>query len=139
MVELLHQYEVKISFGEAGAMKSKSLKRASEESVGTVLGQLEDIIASRKTADTDRSYTSKLFAGGVAKIGLKITEEAGELVEAAANESDERVVSEAADLFYHAIVLLAHRDLTLSQVETTLAGRFGVSGLEEKASRKQSL
>ena len=120
-------------------MESKSLKRASEESVGTVLGQLEDIIASRKTADTDRSYTSKLFAGGVAKIGSKITEEAGELVKAAANESDERVVSEAADLFYHAIVLLAHRDLTLSQVETTLAGRFGVSGLEEKASRKQSL
>lgn len=139
MVELSYKYEVKNSFGEAGAMKSKSLKRASEESVGTVLGQLEDIIASRKTADVDRSYTSKLFAGGVAKIGSKITEEAGELVEAAANESDERVVSEAADLFYHAIVLLAHRDLTLSQVETTLASRFSVSGLEEKASRKQSL
>ncbi len=139
MVELSYKYEVKNSFGEAGAMKSKSLKRASEESVGTVLGQLEDIIASRKTADADRSYTSKLFAGGVAKIGSKITEEAGELVEAAANESDERVVSEAADLFYHAIVLLAHRDLTLSQVETTLASRFSVSGLEEKASRKQSL
>lgn len=139
MVELFHQYEAKLSFGEAGAMKSKSLKRAPEESIGTVLGQLEDIIASRKTADADRSYTSKLFAGGLAKIGSKITEEAGELVEAAANESDERVVSEAADLFYHAMVLLAHRDLTLSQVETTLAGRFGVSGLEEKASRKRSL
>ena len=113
-------------------MESDSLKRTSEQSVGTVLGQLEDIIASRKTSDADRSYTSKLFAGGVAKIGSKITE----LVEAAANESDERVISEAADLLYHTIVLLAHRDLTLSQVETTLAGRFGVSGLEEKASRK---
>jgi phosphoribosyl-ATP pyrophosphohydrolase len=56
--------------------------------------------------------------------------------EAAAKESNERVISEAADLLYHTIVLLAHRDLTLSQVETTRAGRFGVSGLEEKASRK---
>ena len=117
-------------------MESDSLKQTSEQSVGTVLGQLEDIIASRKTSNTDRSHTSKLFAGGVAKIGSKVTEEAAELVEAAANESDERVVSEAADLLYHTIVLLAHRDLTLSQVETTLAGRFGVSGLEEKASRK---
>ena len=117
-------------------MESDSLKRTLEQSVGTVLGQLEDIITSRKTADADRSYTSKLFAGGVAEIGSKITEEADELVEAAAKESDERVVSEAADLLYHTIVLLAHRDLTISQVETALAERFGVSGLEEKASRK---
>jgi len=117
-------------------MESDSLKRTPEQSVGAVLGQLEDIIASRKTADADRSYTSKLFAGGVVKIGSKVTEEADEFVEAAANESDERVVSEAADLLYHTIVLLAHRDLTISQVETALAGRFGVSGLEEKASRK---
>lgn len=117
-------------------MESDSLKRTSEHSVGIVLGQLEDIIASRKTSDVDRSYTSKLFAGGVSEIGSKVIEEAGEFVEAAANESDERVVSEAADLLYHTIVLLAHRDLTLSQVENTLAGRFGMSGLEEKASRK---
>ena len=117
-------------------MESDSLKQTSEQSVGTILGQLEDIITSRKTSDAGRSYTSKLFAGGVAKIGSKVIEEADEFVEAATNESDERVVSEAADLLYHAIVLLAHRNLTLSQVETTLAGRFGVSGLEEKASRK---
>ncbi len=125
-----------MSFGEAGAMEADSPKQASEQSVGTVLGQLEEVIASRKTSAADRSYTSKLFTGGVEKIGAKVNEEANEFVEAAANESDERVVSEAADLFYHAIVLLAHRDLTLSQVESTLAGRFGVSGLEEKASRK---
>ena len=117
-------------------MESDGLKRTPEQSVGAVLGQLENIIVSRKTAAADRSYTSKLFAGGVAKIGSKVTEEAEELVEAAANESDERVVSEAADLLYHTIVLLAHRDLKISQVETALAGRFGVSGLEEKASRK---
>ena len=114
-------------------MESDSLEPTSEQSVGTVLGQLEDIISSRKTSDVDQSYTSKLFAGGVAKIGSKVTEEAEELVEAAANESDERVVSEAADLLYHVIVLLAHRDLTLDQVETTLAGRFGVSGLRHLA------
>ena len=66
------------------------------------LGNLKSIIASRKTSSSEKSYTSKLLAAGVVKIGSKVTEEAGELVEAAMDESDERVVSEAADLFYHA-------------------------------------
>jgi phosphoribosyl-ATP pyrophosphohydrolase len=76
-----------------------------------------------------------LLAGGVAKIGGKVTEEAGELVQAAAGESDDRVVSEAADLVYHMLVLLAFRGVPLARVEDELARRFGVSGLDEKAAR----
>lgn len=64
-----------------------------------------------------------------------MTEEAGELVRAAAGEPDDRVVAEAADLLYHTLVLLAARDLTLAAVEAELARRFGVSGLDEKAAR----
>ena len=106
-----------------------------ERRVGEVLEQLEGVIGARKAAGSERSYTSRLLAGGVPVIGEKVTEEAGELVQAAAAETDERGVSEAADLLYHTLVLLVCRGLTLADVEQTLAGRFGMSGLEEKASR----
>ncbi|MEI6036367.1 MAG: phosphoribosyl-ATP diphosphatase [Planctomycetota bacterium] len=104
--------------------------------VGETLESLERVVVSRKSQPTLESYTSRLFTAGVAKIGEKVTEEAGELVAAAAAESAERVVSEAADLLYHTIVLLAFREVPLAQVEDELARRFGISGLEEKASRE---
>jgi phosphoribosyl-ATP pyrophosphohydrolase len=102
---------------------------------GEVLEQLERVIATRRGASAERSYTSKLLAGGAHAAGAKVVEEAGEFVAAAEAESDERVVAEGADLFYHALVLLAVRDLPLSRIEAELARRFGVSGLAEKASR----
>ena len=103
--------------------------------LGETLENLEQVVAARKAAASDRSYTSRLLAGGVPAIGGKVTEEAGELVAAADHETDERVVSEAADLVYHMLVLLACRGIGLAQVETELARRFGISGLDEKASR----
>ena len=93
------------------------------------------MIASRKGGSPDRSYTSRLLAGGVAAIGAKVTEEAGEVVRAAAGETDDRVVAEAADLVYHLLVLLAARDVSLERVCAELARRFGTSGLAEKAAR----
>lgn len=102
---------------------------------GEILEALEQVIAARKGESPDRSYTSRLLAGGVAKVGGKVTEEAGELVQAATAETDARVVSEAADLVYHMLVLLACRGLAIAEVEDELARRFGVSGLDEKAAR----
>jgi len=93
------------------------------------------VITSRKGGSPDRSYTSRLLAGGAPVIGGKVTEEAEELVRAAAGEADDRVVSEAADLLYHTLVLLASRDVPLARVGDELARRFGTSGLEEKAAR----
>lgn len=93
------------------------------------------MIASRKGESPDRSYTSRLLAGGVDAVGAKVREEADELVRAAVAEPDERVVAEAADLVYHTLVLLAARDLTLARVGEELARRFGTSGLAEKAAR----
>ena len=93
------------------------------------------MIASRKGGSPDRSYTSRLLAGGVAAIGAKVTEEAEEVVRAAAGEADDRVVAEAADLVYHLLVLLAARDVSLERVGDELARRFGTSGLVEKAAR----
>ena len=87
----------------------------------------------------EKSYTAKLLAGGVEKIGGKIMEEAAELVEAAGEPEEEgrqHTIYEAGDLLYHTLVLLTARGVRLSEVEAELARRFGVSGLEEKASRK---
>jgi phosphoribosyl-ATP pyrophosphohydrolase/phosphoribosyl-AMP cyclohydrolase len=103
--------------------------------LGETLENLEQVVVARKGDPSARSYTSRLLAGGVPAIGAKVTEEAGELVAAADHETDERVVSEAADLVYHMLVLLACRGVGLSQVEDELARRFGISGLDEKASR----
>jgi phosphoribosyl-ATP pyrophosphohydrolase len=104
----------------------------------SILGQLMAVIEDRKRNPPERSYTTALFHGGVPKIGSKITEEANEVVDAAAESGDEgreHLVREAADLIYHLLVMLAHRDATLADVEQELGRRFGISGLDEKAAR----
>lgn len=100
-----------------------------------VLAELEEALEARRGADAGRSYTRSLLEGGAERIGAKLREEAGELAEALAGETDERVISEAADLLYHAMVGLLARGLSLVDVEQALAARFGVSGHDEKASR----
>lgn len=106
----------------------------------TVLARLMATIEDRRAHPSEKSYTSKLFSGGLAMIGGKVTEEAAEAVEAAGEPGDEgrlHLVREAADVMYHLFVLLAHREATLADVEQELARRFGISGLEEKAGRKK--
>lgn len=107
----------------------------------SVLAQLMGVIESRRDNPPQRSYTTSLFAGGVDKIGGKISEEAAEVVEAAA-EPDEagrnHLIHEAADLVYHLWVMLAHRGISLEELETELAGRFSISGLDEKAARDKN-
>lgn len=96
------------------------------------------LIAQRKVQMPERSYTTKLLAAGVPKINAKITEEAAEVVEAAGEPGpagQQHLVREVADLFFHTLVLLACRDVTLADVEAELARREGISGLDEKASR----
>jgi len=102
---------------------------------GDTLEALERVILSRREESGDRSYTARLLAAGPTKAGGKVVEEAGELAMAAVAEADERVVSECADLLYHALVLLACRGLDLERVAAELERRSGISGLDEKASR----
>ncbi len=103
------------------------------------LDQLEQTIAERQAAAArESSYTAKLLAAGVAKIGSKITEEAAEIVEAAGEPGEEgrqHTIREAADVIYHLMVMLRAREIPLAEVESELARRFNMSGLEEKASR----
>jgi phosphoribosyl-ATP pyrophosphohydrolase len=107
-------------------------------SESTILQQLMAVIEDRKVNPPAKSYTTALFAGGVEKIGSKITEEAAEVVEAA-GEPDEtgrqHLICEAGDLIYHLFVMLAHRDVRLEEVCDELAKRFGISGIDEKESR----
>jgi phosphoribosyl-ATP pyrophosphohydrolase len=106
----------------------------------SILAELMSVIEHRKATLPEKSYTTRLFAGGVTKIGEKIVEEAAEVVAAAAEPGDAgraHTIHEAADLIYHLFVLLGHREITLGEIETELARRFGTSGLDEKASRAQ--
>lgn len=103
-----------------------------------ILAQLMKTIEDRRDNPTEKSWTNTLLAGGVAKIGGKIIEEAAEVVEAAGEPGDpgrKHLIHEAADLTYHLFVLLAHQRVELGELEAELARRFNKSGLEEKASR----
>jgi phosphoribosyl-ATP pyrophosphohydrolase/phosphoribosyl-AMP cyclohydrolase len=92
---------------------------------GGVLAHLEAVIRHRKAHPQPGSYTNKLFDAGLPRIGQKVGEEAVETVVAALSEVDDRLVNELADLVYHALVLLAAKDLSWSDVEASLADRFG--------------
>ena len=89
-----------------------------------LIDSLSATIAERKANPTPESYTARLLADGTGKIAQKVGEEAVEVVVAALQESDERLVSEMADLVYHTLVLLAQRELSWADVEAELARRF---------------
>jgi phosphoribosyl-ATP pyrophosphohydrolase/phosphoribosyl-AMP cyclohydrolase len=84
---------------------------------------LAHTIADRKANPTEASYTAKLFAGGVDRIGKKIGEEATEVVIAAKNADIGELVWETSDLLYHTLVMLAERDVSLDQIGAELARR----------------
>ncbi len=103
----------------------------------TLLSTLEAVLESRKRSTGTASYTKSLYDAGAPAIGAKIREEAGELAQAIAAESDDRVVSEAADTLYHLLVGLRWRAIPLRRVLSELARRLGTSGHHEKAQRGQ--
>jgi phosphoribosyl-ATP pyrophosphohydrolase/phosphoribosyl-AMP cyclohydrolase len=83
---------------------------------------LERTLADRRDRRPQGSYTVELL-DDPARIGEKVREEADEVVAAAAEESDERVAEEAADVLYHLQVLLLSRGVPMSSVLETLNGR----------------
>ncbi|MGA8137247.1 MAG: phosphoribosyl-ATP diphosphatase [Pseudomonas gingeri] len=111
-----------------------------------ILNRLAEIIESRKLAnggDPATSYIARLFAKGDDAILKKIGEEATETVMAAKDArvagDSSKVLYECADLWFHTLVMLAQFDLTPQQVLEELARREGMSGIEEKAARKDEL
>lgn len=100
-----------------------------------VLERLAAVLETRKTADPESSYVARLYGKGLDAILKKIGEEATETVMAAKDGEGSRIVSEVADLWFHTLVLLAHQGLQPGQVLGELERRFGLSGIQEKASR----
>ncbi|TAK98199.1 MAG: phosphoribosyl-ATP diphosphatase [Rhodospirillaceae bacterium] len=103
-----------------------------------ILEQMFAVIAERKTADPESSYTARLYAKGIKKIAQKLGEEAVETVVAAVAESDERLVRESADLLYHLMVLWSAKGVAPEAVWAELERRFGTSGLAVKEARKKN-
>ena len=102
-----------------------------------ILAAVYQVIQERKAASAESSYVASLFAKGLDKILSKIGEEATETAVAGKGGDKEEVVYEAADLFFHTLVLLGYYDLPPERVYAELRRRFGFSGIEEKASRSQ--
>jgi phosphoribosyl-ATP pyrophosphohydrolase len=102
-----------------------------------VLLRLAEVLEQRKQADADSSYVAKLYAKGLDAILKKIGEEATETVMAAKDGDKQKIVYETADLWFHSLVLLAQQGLGPEDVLQELDRRFGLSGIAEKASRKE--
>lgn len=117
----------------------------------SVLQQLDQVLAERKQADADSSYVASLYAKGLNKILEKVGEEATESIIAAkdfasCNESTAKtqfdaarteLIYEVADVWFHTLIGLAWFDIQSDALLNELGRRFGLSGIDEKAARRQ--
>jgi phosphoribosyl-ATP pyrophosphohydrolase len=101
-----------------------------------ILDRLAETLEARKQASPDSSYVARLYSKGTDAILKKIGEEATETVMAAKDDQPEKIIYEIADLWFHTLVLLAHKGLKPADVLNELARREGLSGLAEKADRQ---
>ena len=101
----------------------------------SILHELAATIDARKGADPGSSWTAKLLAKGPEKCAEKFGEEAIEAIIEAAKGDKEKLTSEAADVLYHLLVMLAARDVALDDVLGELTQRRGLSGIAEKSAR----
>ncbi|MEW5787946.1 MAG: phosphoribosyl-ATP diphosphatase [Pseudomonadota bacterium] len=103
-----------------------------------ILDRLAATLDARKTADPQSSYVAKLYAKGLDAILKKVAEEAAETIMAAKDGSREKIIYETADLWFHSMVLLAREGIHPGEILDELARREGLSGLVEKANRKEN-
>lgn len=101
-----------------------------------MLADLAATVDQRATGDATTSYTAQLIARGTLHCGKKIAEEGAELALALAAQGRPEAASEAADLIYHVLVGLRAKGVRLDDVAAALSARQGMSGLAEKASRR---
>lgn len=110
----------------------------------TILQQLDAVLEARKSEDADSSYVASLYAKGTEKILKKVQEETLEVAMAAKDhdhsssvEDKEHLIYEVTDLWFHSLVLLAHKNVSSDAILTELQRRFGLSGHDEKMSRSE--
>jgi len=102
----------------------------------SILDKLYHELQERKSADPKTSYTASLLQKGENSYLKKIVEEAGEFCFAVKDDDRKEIVYEAADLVYHALIPLVDKNIHPDQIKEELKRRFGISGIEEKNSRK---
>jgi phosphoribosyl-ATP pyrophosphohydrolase len=122
--------------GNGGAGSQKPGRNLQEMSDSAILCRLADVIEARKDADPSASYVAKLLHEGEDKILKKIAEESAEVLMASKDGDKPHVVREVADLWFHCLLLLAHHGMRPEAVLDELQRREGISGIDEKASRK---
>jgi phosphoribosyl-ATP pyrophosphohydrolase len=102
-----------------------------------VLDRLAALLEQRKSADPQSSYVAKLYGKGMDAILKKVGEESAETIIAAKDGDPQKIIYETADLWFHTLIMLAHAGLSPEDVLNELARREGLSGLVEKAQRKE--
>jgi phosphoribosyl-ATP pyrophosphohydrolase len=103
-----------------------------------IILEIAAILEKRKGSSANSSYTKSLFDKGLKEILSKVSEESEELIEVAVSQEEnkkKKLIHETADLWFHTMVLLSHEGINAEEVLDELETRFGVSGLDEKASR----
>jgi phosphoribosyl-ATP pyrophosphohydrolase len=119
--------------------RKKALKKRQENGSAEehVLDRLYVVIDSRKGADPNTSYTARLFSRGRQQIAKKLGEEAVEALIEGIRGDKPKLVGESADMLYHLLTLWASLGVKPQLIWNELARREGLSGIAEKASRKQ--
>jgi len=103
--------------------------------MSNILQKLDIILKDRKNKSPEESYVSSLYDKGINFSCDKIDEESKELVNAIKNESKERIISEAADLWFHSLVSLSMKNISSNDILLELEKRCGTSGHVEKKNR----
>ena len=107
--------------------------------MNTILKKLTETLEARKKDDPTKSYTASLYRDGLEAILKKVNEEAFEIIIAARQGDDKELIHEVADLWFHTLVLMAHKNLSVEDILNELARREGTSGIEEKESRSSKV
>ena len=100
-----------------------------------ILKKITETLEARKKDDPSKSYTASLYRDGLEAILKKVNEEAFETIIAARQGDNKDLVHEVADLWFHTLVLMAHKNLSAEDILNELSRREGTSGIEEKESR----
>jgi phosphoribosyl-ATP pyrophosphohydrolase len=103
--------------------------------MNTILKKLTETLEARKKDDPSKSYTASLYRDGLEAILKKVNEEAFETIIAARQGNNKELVHEVADLWFHTLILMAHKNLSAEDILNELSRREGTSGIEEKESR----
>jgi phosphoribosyl-ATP pyrophosphohydrolase len=101
-----------------------------------VVHRVQETLTERKGAAPETSYVASLYAKGTDAICKKVAEEAAETIMAAKDGDRLHLVREVCDLWFHSMVLLTQFDLGVDDVLVEFRRREGISGIDEKKSRR---